>query len=54
MSSRNGIEMFGHLDAKLGAFVEKVKVLDAKEQPQSLPFPGLRDLRGWRSSKSFL
>ena len=38
--------VFGHLDTKLGALIEKVKVFDAKEQLQSLT--RLRNLRGWR------
>ena len=29
-------DVFGHLDTKLGDLIEKVKVLDAKEQLQSL------------------
>ena len=29
-------DIFGHLDTKLGALIEKIKVFDAKEQLQSL------------------
>ena len=28
--------VFGHLNTKLGAFIDKIKVFDAKEQLQSL------------------
>jgi len=43
-------DVFGHLDTKLGALIEKVKVFDAKEQLQSLT--RLRNLRGWRSRRN--
>jgi len=43
-------EAFGHLDTKLTALVEKIKVFDAKEQLQSLT--RLRNLRGWRSRRN--
>ena len=40
-------DSFGHLDTKLGALTEKIK-------SNCNPFPGLRNLTGWRSRWNFL
>jgi len=44
--------VFGHLDTKLGDLVKKVKVLDAKEQLQSLS--QALSQRLWKLRKRFL